>query len=81
MENVAISNNNKTKKPMSQALKDAQKRYYEKNKQLIMEKRKEYDKTHPEIVKKRVKTYYEKNRDDIMNYKTEYRRKQKLDVE
>ena len=55
MENIT---KNKSNKPMSQALKDAQKRYYENNKDKIVEKRKEYNRTHNDILSQ--KKYYEK---------------------
>ena len=52
MENVAITNNEKPKKPSSQALKEAKKRYYEKNKDQIIKYITEYNKTHPEVLRK-----------------------------
>ena len=43
---------NKSPNPMSQSSKDCQKRYYEKNKQKIIEKRMEYNKMHKDITRK-----------------------------
>ena len=76
MENVAITTNGKPKKPSSQSLKEAKKRYYEKNKVQIIEYITEYNKTHPKVLRKAQKIL-RKNRDDILSYSTEYKRTHK----
>ena len=77
---MEIVTSNKLTKPMRQSLKDAQKRYYEKNRAKMLEQFKEYNKTHKEILNKSSRTYYNKNREALIKYSTEYRKKKKASL-
>ena len=77
---MEIVTSNKSTKPMRQSLKDAQKRYYEKNRAKILEQFKEYNKTHKEILHKACKIYYNKNRETLIKNSIEYRKKKKASL-
>lgn len=70
-----IENETKTKIEYSKnlALIQAQKRYYEKNKEKILSRNTEYRKSHKDISK----NYYEKNKEQILINIKEYRKNNK----
>jgi len=59
------------------SLKEYHKKYYEENKETILEKNKKYRDDHKNERKEYIRKYYEENKDRISQYKKNYRIKNK----